>query len=155
VIPGDVVRLPELSLPAGTCRPKEGHDLVLLFLGACRLEDQPDAAAFLRGLGFQRSHVFEVTLYWSLCTTSLAFMADSPREAAVSAVRLTRFMEGRQDDGRELEGLSLCLSRLGPIGPEGKPYNGRGQTFLRWSASSGTTLDELEARCSAAASETT
>lgn len=141
--PGDVVRLPEL----GHIRPKPGHDLVCVFLGACRLEDEPDAAAYLQGIGFTRSHAFEVTLHWmngpQLTHSSRhVFLADTPREALESAVRFAGAMR-ETETVCDLAGMSLCLMRLGRIGPDGRPNNGRGQAFARWSADSGRSLESL------------
>jgi hypothetical protein len=124
---GDVVRVPRL----GDIAPKEGHDLVVLFLGACRLEDEPDVPVYLRQLGFQRTHCFEVTLSWPYSTDRHVFTAESPQEAVEGAVRLALMMETDREEA--LQGLSLCLMRLGPVAPDGKPHNGRGQSFARWS----------------------
>lgn len=136
---GDVVRVQQL----GGIRPRDGHDLVALFLGACRREDTPDAAAYLRQIGFARVHVFEVSLYWDRHAQRLCFTADGPREAVTAAVRFARRMEAEASSSGRLLGLSLCLSRLGPIGEDGAPHNGRGQPFARWHADSGVPMESL------------
>jgi hypothetical protein len=134
---GDVVRVPQL----GHIAPKEGHDLVALFLGACRLADEPDVPTYLKQLGFQRTHCFEVTLSWPYSVSRHVFTADSPLEAVEAAVRFALMLETDREE--ELQGLSLCLTRLGPIGADGKPYNGRGQSFARWSIASSTPVTIL------------
>jgi hypothetical protein len=158
VRPGDVIRLPEIQ----GVRAKEGSDLVLVFLGACELADKPNVPIFLRQLGFARTHAFEVTLYWldaalgeeTPCTaTRHVYLAESPPEALAAACRFARAMNEAETE-LSLAGLSLCLTRLGEIAPNGHPHNGRGQVFARWSLDAGgglDSLDELERRATAEA----
>lgn len=142
--PGDIVRPHQL----GQATANPGHTLVAMFLGACREELEPDVPAYLRSVGFARIHVFEVTLYWregeEEYSSSLLTTAETPMESVRGAVRWARFAS-RNATGSpaELRGLTVALMRLGPVGPEGKPHNGRGRTFASWSAESGLTLESL------------
>lgn len=132
--PGDVVRVPSL----GPIKPHAGHDLIAIFLGACKHGEEPNAAAALHDLGWSRAHVFELTLHWrNEDITRQLFTADTPTEAAESAIRAA----ARVNDANQLTGLMLRLMRLGPISMEGKPHNGRGQVFFAWAAESGRPLD--------------
>jgi hypothetical protein len=157
--PGDVLRIPQL----GHAVANPGHDLVVLFLGACRLDQEPVVPEYLRSIGFSRTHVFEVTLYWKEweageCapinvqeySSSLMTTAGAPHEAVEGAVRyaqtlLEKTMAKSSLGGRDvsLRGLSVALTRLGPIGPDGAPTSSRGRTFASWSADSGLPLEAL------------
>lgn len=145
---GDVLRVAE----CGPFRAQEGSDLVVLFLGACPLGERPDVPAYLDKLGFRRAHAFEVTLEFAGdpagdvsdrdWTESHVFQAGSPREALEGAVRFANFRR-RGLEECELRSMSLCLMRMGPIGPEGKPHNGRGRTFASWSSETCRPLEDL------------
>jgi hypothetical protein len=156
--PGDVVRPHTL----GQVSAKPNHTLVVLFLGACREDQEPNVPEYLRSVGFTRSHCFEVTLYWSEwdvgeCapinveeySSALLTTAETPREAVEGAVRYALAARARVEanrvDGRGilLRGLTVGLMRLGPIGPDGKPHNGRGRVFASWSAESGEPLEKI------------
>ena len=158
--PGDVLRPHSL----GQVTAKPDHTLVVLFLGACRKDQEPNVPEYLRSVGFQRSHVFKVTLYWrehlsnesgdasqADYSSSLLAMHETPREAVEGAVRYARLMDEKarkdntvgRDDGVQLRGLTVALMRLGPIGGDGKPHNGRGRTFASWSAESGEPLEKI------------
>lgn len=139
VRPGEVLRLDRL----GPIVPDEGHDVVALFLGACRKEDEPDAAAYLRQIGFARTHCFELALHHDKALNRWTFTADSPRDALESAVRFARWFETDGPAYGPLRGLTLCLVRLGPIGSDGAPHDGYGSVFVRWSVDSGVPLEDL------------
>lgn len=140
---GDVLRVPRIA----GIEPKKGHDLVVLFLGACELGVDPDVPSYLRRIGFQRIHAFEATVHWCDVETGESqasrhvFLADSPREALAAGVRLARRMTDPLPEA--LLGLSICLMRLGPVNEDGTPHNGRGQAFVRWSVDSGVALESL------------
>jgi hypothetical protein len=145
---GDVYCVERLRSTAGDIRPKEGHQLVVLFLGACEVGLEPDVPAFLERIGFRRSHVFEATFATGLDDfieyETCVFTADSPAEAALSAVRMARGPSMR--DSR-LQGLAVRLRRLGPIDSDGKLHDGRGKVFASWTTESGRTLEEFESEC--------
>ena len=138
---GDVIRVPAI----GGLTANKGHDLVLVFLGACPAAEEPNVAEYLRQLGFARTHVFEVTLLWENVDrwrSTHQFVADSPVEAGRAAVRLALHMrEANRED--ELTGLALHLVSLAPIGLDGLPSEKRGQVFMRWRAGSGVALERL------------
>jgi len=155
--PGDVVRPTTL----GQVTAKPGHTLVVLFLGACREDQEPSVPEYLRSVGFTRSHCFEVTLYWREraldgdayydYSSSLLTTAETPLEAVQGAVRYAQLALRRAEESAnvapdrraDLRGLTVGLMRLGPVGPDGKPHNGRGRTFASWSAESGEPLEKL------------
>ena len=135
---GDVLRLPSV----GPVTPAEGHDLVVVFLGACAKDRQPDVPAYLRQLGFARTHVFELVLYWRDGRESTHVLsADSPREAGEAAVRLA--LRERGEGGTRPEGLSMALLKVGPVAADGAETTELGNTFLAWHARSGVPLERL------------
>jgi hypothetical protein len=145
---GDVYCVERLRSTAGDIRPKEGHQLVVLFLGACEVGLEPDVPAFLERIGFRRSHVFETTFairqHEGIEYETCVFTADSPAEAALSALRMARGPEMRDC---QLQGLAVRLRRLGPVDSDGNPHDGRGKVFASWTAESGRTLEEFESEC--------
>lgn len=135
--PGEVLRLDRL----GPIVPDEGHDVVALFLGACRLGDEPDAVAYLRQLGFARTHVFELCTFhrdedreW---TEVEQFSAATPRAALEAAVRRV------STAGEEVVALDVRLLSIGEVDADGRPTTRRGQAFVRWSIFSGVPLSDL------------
>lgn len=157
VVPGDVLRIREL----GPIRADEHCELVVLFLGACREEVDPDVPAFLRSVGFARTHLFEAELAWrprlsieDPTSTFHVFSAASPPEAVRAAVRLARreerrIREGGDPDGLRLVGLFLRLVRAREVGPGGELGDWRGDPFAAWSARSGRPLEDLLERLGA------
>lgn len=146
---GDIYRMDQL----GGIKAKEGHDLAVLFLGACALGQEPNVPRYLEQLGFRRSHVFEVTLVYKLEDIEHVFIADSPREAAAAACRFARGVAANPVE--DLLALVLRLHRLGPVGEDGKPYNGRGRIFCAWQATPETPFEEFERQCSTTSSAAT
>ena len=136
--PGAVLRVSRL----GDIVPAEGHNLVLAFLGACRLEHTPDVPALLRRLGWQRSFVFEATLAWDYgddrdCSTH-HLSATDPREAVLALVRLAS-REVAIAVGT-LIGAELKAINIGPVNDAGVSQTRRGNVFLSWHASAGESL---------------
>lgn len=133
--PGAVLRLPRL----GPIVPEEGHDIVAVFLGACLLEEEPDASAALRRMGWQRSFVFEARLTWAdECEACGTFTANSPEEATRALVRWATYEEGRAC--LSADSAQLLAINVGPIGASGAPQTRRGRVFLSWNASTGESL---------------
>lgn len=143
---GDVIRVKA----CGPFKANEGSDLVVLFLGAADEGGPADVPAYLGKLGFQRTHAFELVLSFRTIaqsppedwTTKVIFTAGSPAEAVAAAVRFARWCESQEADS-EVDTLALSLTRLGPIGPAGRPHNGRGRTFAMWAAGTGRRLEDL------------
>lgn len=133
--PGAVVRISSL----GWIKPDEGHDLVVAFLGACRLERKPDVPAMLRRLGWHRTFSFEALLVWdddqTLCDV---FSAETPAEAARALARWARSEEQRS--GLPITSAQLYAINVGPIGADGVPSTRRGNVFLSWHASAGESI---------------
>jgi len=141
--PGDVVRLPRL----GDAHPAPGSDLVAVFLGACRLDEEPDVPAFLRRLGWTRSHVFEVSYGIrhgpaDVSRWTEVFSAATPRDAAESAVRLCQ-AHAAEEPGSVLEHAEVRLLRVGPVTAAGGSGNVPGKVFVRWSRDTGAPFDSV------------
>lgn len=128
--------------------------LIAVFLGTIQKDLDPDVPGRLEKLGWSRSVVYEGTAQYgdgdNRWAHRLNFQADSPKGAALAAVRFARRMLQEERDAVEerkesvnLLALTVRTMRLGSIDDEGRPHNGRGPAFITWGAESGDTLDDL------------
>lgn len=124
--------------------------LIAVFLGTVSKDDDPDVLGRLEKLGWSRHVVYEVTaqygdgsLRW---VHRLNYRHNSPREAALGAVRFARRMlqeEQEVSEAVELLSITVRTMRLGEIAEDGRPYNGRGPAFVSWGVESEQSLDDL------------
>lgn len=124
--------------------------LITVFLGTVAEGDDPDVPHRLEKLGWSRSVVFEVRVQLEFLDKrwvhSLNFMERSPKEAALAGIR---FAQHIQPEDTKLLSINVRTMRLGPIGANGAPHNGRGPAFMSWGAESGTSIEELIERIKA------
>lgn len=128
--------------------------LIAVFLGTVAKGDDPDVPGRLEKLGWSRHVVYEVTAQYgdggNRWVHRLNYLADSPREAGLAAVRFARRMldeerKAVEDNKESINVLALTVRtmRLGAIDDEGRPFNGRNAAFITWGAESKDTLDNL------------
>jgi hypothetical protein len=151
---GDILLCNNVSSHKGTLYADDlDAKLVMVFLGTVADDNDPDVPDRMRRLGWARTVVYEVSLlfgkddqFWH---HRLNFEADTPKDAALAAIRFAEVMsreENKADEGSELKSLSICTMTLGKIGDDGVPHNGRGPAFVQWGNEAEESLDDLTKR---------
>jgi len=140
--PGAVLRPSRL----GPIEAGEDSTLVVLFLGSCKKNQEPSVPAYLRQVGFVRTHYFEALVRTidqtdnEISIERVNYSADTPRDAVDQAVRLTAWFKNQ---GLSVTGLQVRLAGIGPINGDGSPGIKYGRVFAAWSDRSGRAIEEL------------
>ncbi len=139
---GDVLICPTVSSHKGTVRPEElNSSLVMIYLGTVVSDTDPDVTGRMRRLGWSRTVVYEVQLGFGTSDDDAwlhrwNYEAETPKEAALAAIRYARVVFGAAlaaDPESKLLSLVVRAVGLGSIDDNGKPLHAEGPAIVEWS----------------------
>lgn len=138
---GDILICQTVSSHKGTVYPEElDSSLVMVYLGTVANDTDPDASQRMRRLGWTRSIVYEVQLGFGPSDDEAwmhrwNYEADTPKEAALAAIRYARVVFGAAlsaDPDSKLLSVAVRAVELGPIDENGKPLHAEGPAIIEW-----------------------
>lgn len=161
LIKGSIILNREMTTQLGKLTAKKGTQLVSVFLGAVKDGDDPMPNERMESMGWRQMAVFECSIRVVMGDDQrdwrLAFSCLGVIDAVEAAIRFGNKMVADEFNRAEpntpapyLASLTVGTIKLGPIGEDGTPFNGRGPAFFGWKHDRGVTieahLDELRAQ---------
>lgn len=148
IVKGSVVLNRELTTQLGKVTAKDGTQLVSVFLGAVKNGEDPEPAKRMESLGWRQMSMFECAVRIITPTDGLepeerewrlAYSCLGAVDAVEAAIRFANKMVGdefaEQDETADapfISTITVGTIKLGPIGEDGTPFNGRGPAFFGW-----------------------
>ncbi len=154
---GSIVINREMTTQLGKVTAEPGTQLVSVFLGAFTEGDDPAPDARMESLGWRQMAMFECSIRVVMGNDQrdwrLAFSCLGAIDAVEAAIRFANKMVGDEFNRAEpntpapyLASITVGTIKLGPIGADGAPFNGRGPSFFGWKHDHDISLeDHLEA----------
>lgn len=154
---GSIVLNRQMTTQLGKLTAQPGTHLVSVFLGAVKDGDDPMPVDRMESLGWRQMAMFECAVRVETDDTvrewRLAFSCLGAVDAVEASVRFANKMVADEFNRAEpntpaphLSSLTVGTIKVGPVGADGTPFNGRGPAFFGWKHDRGVSLhDHLEA----------
>ncbi len=145
---GTTVLNREMTTQHGMLTAKKGMHLVSVFLGQVRDGDDPAPEKRMESMGWRQMAMYECSIHISTRDWRLAFACLGHVNAVEASVRFAKKMLTDEFNSAEpntpapyLASLTVGTIKLGPIGEDGTPFNGRGPAFFGWKHDRGISLE--------------
>lgn len=155
---GSVILNRKMTTQSGEVTAEPGQRLVSVFLGTAKDGDDPHPEDLMHNLGWRQMAMFETSVRVSidhsdqpredhewLLTYSCLGAVDAVEDAVRFANKMIKIEFEKGTIGTPapyLNSIYVGTVKVGPIGKDGTPFNGRGPAFFGWTHNRGTPLED-------------